>query len=108
MNRTRTKLAIGLTALATVSGAGTVSAAGQTVSTDHRPDRDRAAQGMSHGGMRHHMPMGRNHGGMMSSAEMTRVMARPETRKMHRAMTKVHRDSMGMDMASDMPTMQMR
>ena len=104
MNKTRTKLAIGLTTLATVSAAGAVSAAGQTVSIVHRQGNGHAAQGMSHDRMRDHMPMGRNHGSMMSSREMTR----PEMRKMHRSMTKAHRDSMGMDKASDMPMMQMR
>lgn len=88
MNKTQTRLAIGLTALATVSAAGAVSAAGQTVSTDQRQGHDRAAHGMSHGGMRDQMPMDRSHGGMMSSAEMTRVMARPEMRQLHRAMAK--------------------
>jgi len=88
MSKRNTSLAIGLTALATFSGASVVSAAGSSDPSDQRPKHD--ADHMKHTAMRASMPTQRDHG------------------RMHREMTKMQRHSMGIDSASGMSMMQMR
>ena len=88
MNKRHTSLAIGLTAMATVSGASVVSAAGSSDPSDQRSKHDAAH--MQHTAMRAPMPTQRDHG------------------RMPREMTKAHRHSMGIDRASGMSMMQMR
>lgn len=94
MNTRRTTLAIGLTALASVSAAGAVPAVAQIESTDDRP---------AHGDR-----MSMSGRGMGGQPEMRRLMASPEMRKLHSEMAAAHGDSMRMSGSSGMRNEHMR